>query len=519
MLNKNSLKYCLMALLLWIVMYFWLPMNELVKISKLGLFALIVLTNWRILLSHWQRSVLYFFGFSLVGLMFWTRRYIGESNADQMLSTIAFGVDGVLAVSWHLLSPLLKWIIVFPILCTLFFLHIFKHSLWVKKFLPSAFIILGLFLVGKKYDVSGLIRVIFHKSDNSVDIFAQHYKNPASEKFNISSKPKSLILIYVESLESTYQNPNLFGHNLLAELNKHKRPGISFQKFIQTPGADWTIGGVVASQCGIPLKLITIFESNHFGETLNHFLPSATCLSDVLKSKGYHNVFLKGSALSFAGFNSFLQTHHYDEFYGKSEWLEQGFSEQDMIGWGLPDDLLFQQAKLKLKQLIQRQQLFNLNILTVDMHGLDGQLNKTCYARGARNFADIVECTAYEISDFINYVQEQGWMDKVVIVVTGDHLAMENSVSDKLSSSSSRHIFNKIISQDALAKTRDTIIHEDLFPTILTALGLSWSDDRLALGYSAIMPGKTGDSAKRLQLIAQMVASRSPYYYSLWKKN
>lgn len=447
--------------------------------------------------------------------MFWTKRYIGESNADQLLSTIAFGVDGMLAVSWHMLSPLLKWIVIFPLLGTIFFLRIFKDVFLVEKLFPALLLFLGLGLVGDKYDAVGLIKHLFLPKISGEDLFAKHYKNPADEQFEVSKNPKNLIFIYVESLEDTYQNPQLFGHNLLNELSSITIPHISFPKFIQTKGADWTIGGVVASQCGIPLKLLTIFDSNHFGENVRHFLVGAICLSDVLKAKGYYNVFLKGSSLHFAGFNLFLNAHHYDESYGKEEWLKEGFTEQDMIGWGLPDDLLFQQAKLKLNQLMNKKQPFNLTLLTVDLHGLEGQLNKTCYAQGARTFSDVVECTSHEIVDFIKYVENQGWVDKVVIVVIGDHLAMENAVSDKLNSSSSRYVFNLILSHPRLQKVRETILHVDLYPTVLHALGIRWSGNKLAMGYSAFSSDDES-TYLRHKLIDKIVASQSPYYRRLW---
>ena len=188
--------------------------------TKLLVFVVLVLLNWRVVFKHWKASLVYFLGLSCIGLMFWTKRYIGECNADQLLSTLAFGLDGVLAVSWHMLSPLLKWIVIFPLLGTIFFLRVFKEVSVIQKIFPTLLILIGFFLVGQKYDVIGLIRHLYQPQPAGEDLFARHYQNPKAEKFQISTKPKSLILIYVESLEITYQNPQLFDHNLLTELKK-----------------------------------------------------------------------------------------------------------------------------------------------------------------------------------------------------------------------------------------------------------------------------------------------------------
>ena len=96
---------------------------------------------------------------------------------------------------------------------------------------------------------------------------------------------KNLIIIYCESIEETFGRSDVMGEDLLAPL----RPSIEEPdlRIEQMPGADFTIGGIVASQCGIPLKSISILSGNLTGWALDRYLPGAVCLGDYLKADGY----------------------------------------------------------------------------------------------------------------------------------------------------------------------------------------------------------------------------------------
>lgn len=80
----------------------------------------------------------------------------------------------------------------------------------------------------------------------------------------------------------------------------------------QADGAHWTIAGIVASQCGVPLKvsLLPPPEDRRFG--LRAFLPGARCLSDILRERGYENVFMNGPDLAFADLGTFLRLLPHD---------------------------------------------------------------------------------------------------------------------------------------------------------------------------------------------------------------
>lgn len=80
------------------------------------------------------------------------------------------------------------------------------------------------------------------------------------------------------------------------------------------PGTGCTIA---ATQCGVPLERMTVFDPNTQGQGINSFLKNAVCLPDLLTEQGYRNVFMGGASITFAGKDKFLSQHHYHEAYGR----------------------------------------------------------------------------------------------------------------------------------------------------------------------------------------------------------
>lgn len=108
--------------------------------------------------------------------------------------------------------------------------------------------------------------------------------------------------IYGESLERTYFDLQAFP-GLAPELSREKDHSIDFSNTEQLPGTDYTIAGMVASQCGIPL--FAPFDGNA-SASLSSFYPQNICLGDILKHSGYENWFIQGADLRFAGKDTFF---------------------------------------------------------------------------------------------------------------------------------------------------------------------------------------------------------------------
>lgn len=324
------------------------------------------------------KTFIYFLGLFLIGFKIWTNKYFGSITIDQALTTISFNFEGTLTGDAQFLHRFLAWCVIWPLLLAVVFAIV---GLYCKRSLRHAhYLVLmaGIILVCAQYHIPAYIKQHLLPQP---DYFAQHYQDTAQVAMQ-AQQPKNLVLIYVESLETTYSNPQLFQRDLLAKLNQLPVQKISFQHYRQMPGTEWSVAGIISTQCAVPLKLITIFSKNNFGEQASHILPGAYCLGDILAAHGYQNIYMNGSDLNFGGVGKFFRDHHYQELLGRSEWLHAKLaSNTEISGWGLHDDDLLAQAKIKLKQLENSNKPFNLTIFTIDTHGPDGHLNQRCAAQ------------------------------------------------------------------------------------------------------------------------------------------
>ena len=492
--------------------------------------------------NHGARFITYLFAFVLLMGAWWLGRKLGSPTIDQIIYHFQNGNDGLEDADPKILRSFLSFVIAVPILLatilfaiqqallsekTIRFIKAHKNTTEsrpifrlvakaaymgrkvFKKYVPLGLVVFaGLILANKIALWSHL------KNLEESEFFQENYKEPSNI---VGPKKKlNLVLIYVESLENGFSDPGLMGKDLLASLNDATAKDYRFNNYQQTTGTGWTIAGIVSSQCGIPLKATTIFDGNTQGEKVKSFLPGAKCLGDILLDNGYKNIFLGGASLYFAGKGKFLSQHGYSEIYGKEEWSRIG--ERDFSGWGLYDDKLFKRAKSKLDVLEKSKKPFNLTLLTVDTHFPDGFYSPTCTNKGARDYKGIVSCTADQIADFLSYMNHKGYLKNTVVVILGDHLAMQVAVHEELESSKHRTIFNRFITPNRLAKNRDDLYHFSMFPTILYALGFRFDQNRLGLGVSGFGAIDDGYEIPRMNqsTFNELLAKSSERYRELW---
>ncbi|MHA4868227.1 sulfatase-like hydrolase/transferase [Duganella sp. PWIR1] len=473
--------------------------------------------------SRLLRSCLYLLALFLFCFSYWIHRSFGQPDLDQIFYHMNFGVELMDTVDpavtwrfvrWCVLAPLVLLALVFyveallrrviamaPQCCHVVCYRIHRWFPQLLVFGATTFWMC---------DVSAFKYVT---ADFGPDYFGANYVRPDGVSV-LAQKPKNLILIYVESLEQGYTSRPVFGHDLLAPLTALR--GTSFADYQQVPGTGWTIAAMVATQCGVPLERVTIFDGNTQGQVLNSFLKNAVCLTDLLAQRGYRNVFMGGASTNFAGKDKFLSQHHYHEVHGKEEWLKSGVASGDMNGWGLYDADLFSRAKTRLRELSASHQKFNLTLLTVDTHEPEGHLSSDCARRGFDGFEGVVSCTAAEVADFVKYAQDNGYLEDTNIVILGDHLSRKNPLTPQLSQLPERTIFNSFISKDAPAPNRKQLLHFDLMPTILEFTGYAVEGGRMGLGYSGFNEHAEPPPPDRLAEMNQNLLNRSELYMALW---
>jgi len=475
----------------------------------------------------------------------WIHRKFGTPSFEQILFHLQFGFDGVEGSDPRIIRSFAMNCLVAPVVLAglsvwLEKLIIYIHQNGVKQFLVRAgemlnqgyrrlfwllyqivrlrlYLVLLLLAAG-----TFLYKVSFFSYAQSLfgkDYFSEYFVDPANVVLTMPKKPKNLVLIYVESLEETYSDARIFGRNLISLLSPEAMGGVSFSDYRQAPGTGWTIGGIVATQCGVPLKSVSLLNGNALGEAVEGFMPGAKCLADFLKEQGYKNIFVGGASLSFAGKGKFLKQHGYDELWGREEWIRLGESPERMNEWGLYDDDLLRYAQIRLNQLEAAGAPFNLTLLTLDTHDPEGFASRYCARKGVQNLEDIFECTAEQVADFVTYVRKKGYLKNTNIVIVGDHLGIANALQDKLDQSGHRSIFNLFVTDEKIEKNRERLLHFDLFPTILESLGFDVPDDRLGLGYSAWGAESHKPPSGRFVLFNKELLNYSDAYMKLWRES
>ena len=341
--------------------------------------------------------------------------------------------------------------------------------------------------------------------------FAAYYKEPSK---TIPDPKLNLVYIYGESLERTYFDNEAFP-DLTPELGALKNEGLDFSHTQQLPGTDYTIAGMVASQCGIPL--FAPFEGNA-SASVSSFFPQNICLGDIMKNSGYQNYFVQGANLRFAGKDVFLKSHGFDHLYGSEELKSVVADPHYRNDWGFYDDTVLDEAWKKFEELSRSGQRFSLFTLTVDTHHPDGFISRTCNRKkydfdGKPNQSfSAVSCSQENIATFINKIKASPWFKDTVIVVSSDHLAMNNTAWKYLNKQDRNNLFFVIRGdkpqQETLAVKRNTM---DNGATVLDILG---GDNYLGLGRSSL----SGQSMSEIFLnIKEKTLAWKPDIIRLWK--
>ncbi len=331
---------------------------------------------------------------------------------------------------------------------------------------------------------------------------------------NPPAQPKNLVYIYAESLERTYFDENLFP-GLITGLKELEDHALSFTGVDQVGGTHWTIAGMVASQCGIPL--VTASGGNSMSG-IDRFLPGATCIGDVLHSRGYSLTFMGGADLNFAGKGKFLASHGFSEMLGKQELLESLEDQNYVSAWGLYDDIVLDQVYRRFETLAQADAPFALFTLTLDTHHPKGHLSRRCddmlYQEGDNAILNAVHCSDFLITEFVRKVLGSPHAQNTMIVIGSDHLAMGNTATELLERGDRKNllmVLDPSRERTGLVEKQGTTL--DVAATLLSLLG--YEAPAFGLGRNLLASEPT--LAEQEANLKQTLDSLSPDLSQFWE--
>ncbi len=306
---------------------------------------------------------------------------------------------------------------------------------------------------------------------------------------NIVQKPshkKNMVLIYLESLERSYGQ--------IPEYEKFYEPiqaladsAIEYDNFVETKGANYTIAGIVATHCGVPLLpngLQSVFLRRSVDVALANFLSSVHCFSDQLSDDGYILSYMNGASLDKFSKRTFLQEHGYSRLFDKAN-LSVAQKESRSNVWGLNDAVLFEKARLEFDMLSKGDEPFIQTLLTISTHGPDAFLSNDCPPEPnlSSQVPRAIECTGELLTNFVDYIRASDVADDTVIVILSDHLAFHNSVQLQLDGVGDlrRNLF-LVLNNGAAKKMSRQITSFDVYPILLETLGYQLKNGRANLG-------------------------------------
>lgn len=300
----------------------------------------------------------------------------------------------------------------------------------------------------------------------------------------VQGKKRNYIHIFLESAERTYFD-EAFG-DVMSPIAPLEARGFSSTGLRQTALTGWSAAGIAAANCGVPLFAKGLMQSKYL-EFVPEFLPSATCIGDLLARDGYALTFVMGAEMKFAGIGNLFARHGYNRLIGGQE-LDELY-KGSKSAWGPDDEVVFQGALDEVRRLAATGKNYGITVDTAGGHAPNGHISSSCAddpAVSAISPAILrgTKCTNILAARFLKQLEEEGLLKDTVVVVQSDHLAMRSPVTQRLDALERRNLF--FVYGDGIEPQRvnKPASPADIMPTILEFLGYRLPERRAGLGVS-----------------------------------
>ena len=462
-----------------------------------------------------------FVGYLCLFISLWGKTEFGDMSIDQLIINLVSPVSGANDTDFvsALEGPVLLTILATSVTALLFV--VLRRILAQKQDLPksrallflrrhfagiaSAVILLGGMSYGiYAYHLTDVIHAYLSKST----IIDDNYVDPRDVNIQFPEKKRNLIHIYLESMENSYMSKDLGGfmdENLIPELTQLATEGYSFSHLDQgfggpqsAVGTTWSVASMVNMTTGLPMKTPT--EPNAYGSADN-FLPGACTLGDLLAQQGYEQTVMFGADSDFGGLTYYYRSHGdfkiMDYKYAKQNGL---IPKNYQVWWGFEDDKLFSFAKEEITRLSQTGKPFHFAMETADTHRPDGYLSPHAPTPHENQYANVLSYYSAQVYEFVRWIQQQPFYDNTTVVIIGDHLSMETNFFEFYDFDEDYHRsqYNVILNPaPSVPQKRDEMMFNriyanfDMFPTILSSMGVTIEGSRLGIGTDLFSGKKT----------------------------
>ncbi|MBB6454520.1 phosphoglycerol transferase [Salirhabdus euzebyi] len=401
-----------------------------------------------------------------------------------------------------------------------FEIHFFPIKFLYKYRLIYACILLFVSLL-TSYKILGVDNYINRLNEYST-LMDDYYVSGTDVSITFPNEKRNLIILYLESVENSLidkDNGGGWEYSVIPELENIAQNNLNFSNSDKIGGAHpitgttWTVGALVATTSGIPLKIP--INGNEYTSSEN-FLAGAYTLGDVLKNEGYNLELMFGSDANFGGRKNYYTYHGDYKIFDVNTAIQEGkMLESEQVWWGFDDSHLFEWAKEEIISLASSDEPFNFTFLTANTHFPNGYLESSAETKFESQYENVFAHSSKQVDEFVKWFEEQDFYNNTTLVILGDHLSMQTEFfSSNIYEGYSRTMYNAFINssiEPVNAKNR-TFSSLDFYPTILGSIGVEIEGNRLGLGTNLFSERETLVEELGFSFVNSELSKNSSFY-------
>ncbi|MDR1518662.1 MAG: sulfatase-like hydrolase/transferase [Planctomycetota bacterium] len=357
-----------------------------------------------------------------------------------------------------------------------------------------------------------------------------HFQPPRAEEIVFPGEKRNLILLILESVETTVNDPKLFQAKLMPRLDDIGKKNLAFSGYRPTTGTTSSLLSFYSLNLGMPfvtypLALFTWDSAEgpkldplnlNVGKFAERHDFRDRSLLGVMERNGYRVEMLTGADIRAFAYDRLIRmsTDHcgiYDRNYFQASRAD---CSGHMNAWGIDDSYLYARARERLLAVQGGGKPFFSIIQTVNTHP-PGFYEKG-RPRKFGDFRDSFEQGDAMAGEFIEWILAQPFARETAIVVMGDHnLAISGLGPIRLPPTEKREIMLIFINSAPGRPKRGqrrAFAAWDLAPTILEAAGARVPGRRFGLGTSLFSDRDTLLERDGLEKFNEMITKRSRLY-------
>lgn len=327
--------------------------------------------------------------------------------------------------------------------------------------------------------------------------FIENYVNPDSVKITPPEQKRNLILIYLESLETTFSDKEHGGNqdtNLIPEITELALQNLSFGKHENYIGGGFDASGATSTFPSMHSRTLGIPNIINYTRTpiLHHY----KSLYKILNKNGYKQIFFQGNPGLYKQFHYFAIDQMINEVYGPDDLIQRlKLDSADFFKKQLYKTVQDKESFKFASQILDTiSEPFSLTFFTIDTHAPYGLYDPDCIKSSnekdeAERLKATTRCVSRELSKFIISLKAKAFYENTTIVIFGDH---RFSGTLLVKDASNRRWVNIFLNTPKKPVSEEHVFSDiDMFPTILSSINFDIEGGRLGFGTDLFSDKKT----------------------------